>query len=128
FPRDWWWVLAVVTFLAAAGLVAGLWIPGLGAAASVGLVVYFLCAAAAHLRADYIGRDFWLDCLGMLVACLAVLIFCFVTWAARADSTCRLPRFVRKEAIPRASQAMTGLESKYGIGAAGGAEPAGRGV
>lgn len=78
FPRDWWWVLAVVKFLAAAGLVAGLWIPGLGVAASVGLVVYFLCAAAAHLRAHYIGRDFWLNCLGMLVVCLAVLIFCFL--------------------------------------------------
>jgi hypothetical protein len=71
-------VLAVVKFLAAAGLVAGLWIPGLGVAASVGLVVYFLCAAAAHLRAHYIGRDFWLNCLGMLVVCLAVLIFCFL--------------------------------------------------
>src|SRR5699024_5750336 len=110
FPRDWWWVLAVVKFLAAAGLVAGLWIPGFGVAASVGLVVYFLCAAAAHLCAHYIGRDFLLNCLGMLVVCLAVVIFCFLTWAARADSTSRLPRFARKEAIPRASQAMTGLE------------------
>ena len=64
FPREWWWVLAVVKFLAAAGLVAGIWIPGF--------------AAAAHLRAGYIGRDFWLNCLSMLVVSLAVLIFCFV--------------------------------------------------
>ena len=61
FPREWWWVLAVVKFLAAAGL-----------------VVYFLCAAAAHLRARYVGRDFWLNCLGMLVVCIAVLVFCFL--------------------------------------------------
>ncbi|WP_166828191.1 DoxX family protein [Brevibacterium limosum] len=78
FPRDWWWVLAVVKFLAAAGLVAGIWVPGLGAAAAAGLVVYFLCAAAAHLRARYVGRDFWLNCLGMLIVCLAVLVFSFL--------------------------------------------------
>jgi len=42
------------------------------------LVVYFLCAAAAHLRARYVGRDFWLNCLGMLVVCIAVLVFCFL--------------------------------------------------
>ncbi|GGC36293.1 DoxX family protein [Brevibacterium sediminis] len=78
FPRDWWWALAVVKFLAATGLVAGIWIPGLGAAAAAGLVVYFLCAAVAHLRAGYIGRDFWLNCLGMLAVSLAVLTFCFV--------------------------------------------------
>ncbi|WP_152345839.1 DoxX family protein [Brevibacterium sp. CFH 10365] len=78
FPRDWWWVLAVVKFLAAAGLVAGIWVPGLGVAAAVGLVVYFLCAAAAHLRARYVGRDFWLNCLGMLIVCLAVLVFSFL--------------------------------------------------
>ena len=53
-------------------------IPGLGAAAAAGLVVYFLCAAAAHLRARYVGRDFWLNCLGMLVVCIAVLVFCFL--------------------------------------------------
>ena len=78
FPREWWWVLAVVKFLAAAGLVTGIWIPGLGAAAAAGLVVYFLCAAAAHLRARYVGRDFWLNCLGMLVVCIAVLVFGFL--------------------------------------------------
>ncbi|WP_169251136.1 DoxX family protein [Brevibacterium sp. 'Marine'] len=78
FPREWWWVLATVKFLAAAGLVAGIWIPGFGAAAAVGLVAYFLCAAAAHLRARYIGRDFWLNCLGMLTVCLAVCIVCFL--------------------------------------------------
>jgi hypothetical protein len=78
FPRDWWWVIAVVKFLATAGLIAGIWVPGLGLAASAGLVAYFVCAGAAHLRARYIGRDFWLNCLGMFVICLAVLVFCFL--------------------------------------------------
>ncbi|WP_432790637.1 DoxX family protein [Brevibacterium sp. K11IcPPYGO002] len=78
FPREWWWVLAAVKFLAAAGLVAGIWIPRFGAAAAAGLIAYFLCAAAAHLRARYVGRDFWLNCLGMLTVCLAVCIVCFL--------------------------------------------------
>src|SRR5699024_2449593 len=79
FPRDWWWVLAVVKFLAAAGRVAGLWIPGVGAAASGWLVGYFRGAAAAHLRADFLGRALCRNCLGMLLVCLAVVIFCFLT-------------------------------------------------
>ncbi|WP_181273895.1 DoxX family protein [Brevibacterium oceani] len=78
FPRDWWWVIAVVKFLSAAGLVAGIWVPGVGAAASAGLVAYFACAAAAHLLARYVGRDFWLNCLGMLIVCLAVFVICFL--------------------------------------------------
>ena len=65
-PRDWWWVLIVVKLLAAAGLVVGLWVPGVGAAAALGAVVYFCCAATAHVRARFCGRELWLNCLGML--------------------------------------------------------------
>ncbi|MCI4012184.1 DoxX family protein [Brevibacterium sp. ZH18] len=77
-PRDWWWILAVVKFLAAAGLITGIWIPGVGLAATVGLVAYFLTAAGAHLKAGYIGRDFWLNCLGMLALNVLILVFCFL--------------------------------------------------
>ena len=34
----------------AVGLLAGFAVPVLGAAAAVGLVVYFICAVAAHIR------------------------------------------------------------------------------
>ena len=61
-----------------AGLVAGFWIPGIGLAAVTGLIVYFLTAAGAHLKAGYTGRDFWLNCLGMLVLNVAILVFCFL--------------------------------------------------
>ncbi|MGO2863211.1 MAG: DoxX family protein [Brevibacterium sp.] len=77
-PRDWWWVLAVVKFLATAGLIIGIWVPGVGLSAVVGLIVYFLTAAAAHVRARYIGRDLWINCLGLLTLNLLILIFCFL--------------------------------------------------
>lgn len=72
FPREWWWILIVIKLLAAAGLIAGLWIPGVGFAANAGVIAYFICAAAAHLRAQFLGRAFWVNCLGMLL--LAVLV------------------------------------------------------
>jgi uncharacterized membrane protein len=46
------WMLPLGTVLAsgAVGLLAGLIVPALGTAAAIGLVVYFICAVAAHLR------------------------------------------------------------------------------
>lgn len=78
FPREWWWTLVVIKVLAAAGLVAGIWLPGVGFAANVGVVVYFLCAAASHLRARFMGTSFWLNCLGMLALSIAVLVVSYV--------------------------------------------------
>jgi len=43
--------LAALELLGAAGLVAGIWVPGLGALAAVGLTLYFLGAVIAHVRA-----------------------------------------------------------------------------
>jgi hypothetical protein len=74
FPREWWWTLIVIKVLAAAGLVAGLWVPGLALAATTGVIAYFLCAAVAHLRARFLGQAFWLNCLGMLVLAIVVLV------------------------------------------------------
>lgn len=77
FPRDWWWTLIVVKLLAAAGLIAGIWIPGLALAATIGVIAYFVSAAAAHIRARFLGQAFWLNCLGMLVLSMAVLVIAF---------------------------------------------------
>jgi hypothetical protein len=73
-PREWWWILIVIKLLAVAGLTGGLWIPGIGFAANVGVVVYFVCAAIAHVRARFLGQAFWVNCLGMLL--LSVLALC----------------------------------------------------
>jgi uncharacterized membrane protein YbjE (DUF340 family) len=51
-PEDKLDYLAVVLLAGAAGLVVGLFWGPLGVAAGVGLVVYFLLAIGAHIRAD----------------------------------------------------------------------------
>lgn len=77
FPEDWWWVLLVAKTLAAAGLIAGIWLPGVGLAANVGVIGYFCCAAIAHLRARALGSAFWVNCLGMLVLAIASALIAF---------------------------------------------------
>ncbi|MTD91988.1 DoxX family protein [Corynebacterium hiratae] len=73
-PKDWWWALIVIKCLAATGLIAGLWFPGVGIAAMVGVIAYFCAAAAAHVRAHFLGSAFWINCLGMLALSIGVLI------------------------------------------------------
>lgn len=77
-PRDWWWTLIVAKLLAATGLVVGIWVPGVGLAASVGVFAYFLCAVAAHIRARFYGMAFWGNCLGMLLLSIVVLVAAFL--------------------------------------------------
>ena len=47
------WMVPFGTLLAcgAVGLLAGIAVPGLGTAAAIGLVLYFICAITAHVRA-----------------------------------------------------------------------------
>lgn len=73
FPRDWWWSLVVVKLLATAGLLAGLRYEGVSTTTNVAVIGYFLCAAYAHYRAQYLKQEFWLNCLGMLALSTAVL-------------------------------------------------------
>lgn len=46
------WMVPLGTLLAsgAGGLLIGFAVPGLGTAAAIGLVLYFICAVSAHLR------------------------------------------------------------------------------
>lgn len=78
-PRDWWWVLLVIKTTAAAGLIVGVWVPGIAFAANVGVVLYFVSAAVAHIRARSLGMSFWLNCLGMLGLAAAVLVLSFAS-------------------------------------------------
>ncbi len=49
--RQWMVPLGVLLASGAVGLVAGFAVPALGTAAAIGLVLYFICAVSAHLRA-----------------------------------------------------------------------------
>jgi hypothetical protein len=50
-PRRWMVPLGLLLASGAVGLLLGLAVPVLGIAAAGGLVVYFLCAVGAHVRA-----------------------------------------------------------------------------
>src|SRR4051794_4308557 len=78
FPRQWWWTLIVIKSLAVAGLLAGLTVPGVGLAATVGVIVYFLSAVVAHVRARFLGIELWINCLGFLALAIATLVFCYL--------------------------------------------------
>ncbi|GAA1598481.1 DoxX family protein [Leucobacter chromiireducens] len=78
FPREWWWTLIVIKTLATAGLIVGIWVPGIAFAANVGVIAYFTCAAASHIRARFFGPAFWLNCLGLLALSVTVLVLSLV--------------------------------------------------
>lgn len=80
FPRDWWWVLTTAKAASVAGLAVGLRVPGVAMTTTAAIVVYFLAATAAHLRARALNSTFWINCLGMLLLSLAVLVVSFVRW------------------------------------------------
>lgn len=78
WPRRFWRLTPVLKFAAAAGLVAGIWIPWLGTVTSIALVGYFVAAIGMHLRARDFGRNLFVNATGMLLICVAVAVFCFV--------------------------------------------------
>jgi hypothetical protein len=77
-PRRYWWLLPPVKFAATAGLVAGIWIPFLGLVTTAALVLYFCVAIGFHIRARDFGRNLFVNATGMLVLCVATLVWSFL--------------------------------------------------
>ena len=75
FPRQYWRWLSPLKFAAALGLTAGIWVPYLGAVTCAALVLYFVVAVTMHVRARDLGRDLFLNATGMLLICIATLVF-----------------------------------------------------
>lgn len=73
-----WPLMPVIKFAAAAGLVAGLWIPWLGLVTTACLLAYFVGAIAMHTRARDFGQNLFFNASAMLAICIAVLLWCFV--------------------------------------------------
>lgn len=77
FPRRWWWTLAPLKFAAAAGLLAGLVVPGFAALTTVCLIAYFVVAISMHIRAHDVGRNLFVNATGMLLLCIATFVIGF---------------------------------------------------
>ncbi|MEU5846948.1 DoxX family protein [Saccharopolyspora shandongensis] len=78
FPERFWWLLPTLKVAATAGLVIGIWFRPLALLTCAALVLYFLIAFSSHVRAKDFGRNLFLNCTGMLVACGAALVFSIV--------------------------------------------------
>lgn len=78
WPRKHWWLMAPIKFAAAAGLTAGIWVPGLGLLTAACLVLYFILAITRHVQARDLGRNLFLNATSMLLMCVATLVFCFL--------------------------------------------------
>ncbi len=50
-PLEWFPRLAALEIAGAIGLVVGLWVPAIGVAAAIGVILYFIGAVGFHLRA-----------------------------------------------------------------------------
>jgi hypothetical protein len=78
WPRRLWWMMPPIKLAAAAGLLAGIWLPALGLITCSALVLYFVTAITMHLRAHDFGRNLFLNATGMLVICGATLTSSFI--------------------------------------------------
>ncbi|MFC3996291.1 DoxX family protein [Nocardiopsis sediminis] len=78
WPPSMWWIMPPIKFAAAAGLVAGIRIPYLGAITASAVVLYFLVAIAMHIRARDFGRNLFLNATGMLVLSVFTLAWSFL--------------------------------------------------
>jgi hypothetical protein len=79
FPRRFWWVFTPIKLAAAVGLLVGAWVPEIGLAACIGLILYFVLAIGAHIRARDFGRNLFVNAIGMLVLTVGTTCICFVS-------------------------------------------------
>lgn len=78
WPRRYWWLMSPIKFAAGVGLIAGIWVRGLGVLTSACLTLYFVAAIAMHLRAGDLGRNLFVNAAGMLLLCIATFLYSFV--------------------------------------------------
>lgn len=74
-PRRLWRTLPPLKVSAAAGLTIGIWVAPLALVTSVALVGYFVVAIGMHIRAADLGRNLFVNATGMLVLCVAEVVF-----------------------------------------------------
>lgn len=67
-------LLAALELLGALGLLVGIWVPVIGIAAAIGLMVYFLGAVVSHLRAKAPVKEAAPALLLFVIACVTVVL------------------------------------------------------
>jgi DoxX-like family len=77
---SWLLPLGALKFAGAVGLIVGIAVPLIGAAAAIGLVLFFVCAIFAHLRVS------WYSALPFPIAFLLFAVLALVLRLASADS------------------------------------------
>ena len=75
YPDRWWWLLSPVKITAAVGTDHRHLGRAAGAADLGRLVAYFLIAISMHIRARDFGRNLFVNATGMLIICIALLVF-----------------------------------------------------
>lgn len=73
-PVSWQVPLGFLLGAGAAGLLVGFRVPTLGTAAGCGLVLYFVCAAGAHIRARDSLVSAWVNWFAFFALAVAVLV------------------------------------------------------
>ncbi|MGH3557446.1 MAG: DoxX family protein [Mycobacterium sp.] len=73
-PMSWQVPLGFLLGAGSLGLVAGFAVPALGSAAACGLVLYFLCAAGAHIRARDTLLSSWINWSAFFSLAVAALV------------------------------------------------------
>ncbi len=73
-PSEWMVWLGALLAAGSIGLVVGFAVPALGVAAACGLVLYFLCAAGAHIRARDTGLVSWVNWTVFFLLAVAALV------------------------------------------------------
>lgn len=67
FPRRYWWTLTPLKLAASAGLIVGVRFKPLAALTAGCLVAYFVVAIGMHVKARDLGRNLFVNAVGMLV-------------------------------------------------------------
>jgi uncharacterized membrane protein len=73
-PVSWQVPLGFLLAAGALGLLAGFAVPALGTAAACGLVLYFLCAAGAHIRTRDTRLLAWVNWAAFFLLAVAALV------------------------------------------------------
>jgi hypothetical protein len=79
-PPSWLLPLGALKVAGAVGLIAGIAVPLIGAAAAIGLVLFFVCAIFAHLRVS------WYSALPFPLAFLLLAVVALILRLASADN------------------------------------------